>query len=92
MESDHDHFAGHKGDTAVDPVCGMNVDPARASHTLEYNGQHFFFCSRSCLEKFQKEPVKSLGSSAEQISAQVAPTCDQAGPRRETITYTWSRP
>lgn len=41
---------------AKDVVCGMQVDPARAAGTSEYNGRTFYFCSKSCKAKFDASP------------------------------------
>ncbi len=46
--------------TAIDPVCGMRVDPATAKHRFSYNGQNYFFCSARCRERFEAEPEKYL--------------------------------
>jgi Cu+-exporting ATPase len=43
-----------------DPVCGMTVDPARAKATHEHAGKTYYFCCRSCQEKFTAEPAKYL--------------------------------
>jgi Cu+-exporting ATPase len=43
-----------------DPVCGMNVDPAKAASTAEYEGKLYHFCSRGCAEKFRRVPDKYL--------------------------------
>ena len=43
-----------------DPVCGMNVDPAKAASTAEYEGKLYHFCSRGCAEKFRRTPDKYL--------------------------------
>ena len=43
---------------AIDPVCGMKVDPAKAAGRLEHAGTSYYFCGRSCLEKFRAEPAK----------------------------------
>ncbi len=40
---------------ARDPVCGMEVDPARAL-TLEYQGTTLRFCSEQCRRKFAPGP------------------------------------
>ncbi len=45
---------------AVDPVCGMRVDPATAKHRFSYQGQGYFFCSSRCRERFEAEPEKFL--------------------------------
>jgi Cu+-exporting ATPase len=39
-----------------DPVCGMQVDPARAAGSSEYNGKTYFFCALSCKDKFDRDP------------------------------------
>jgi Cu+-exporting ATPase len=39
-----------------DVVCGMQVDPAKAAGTSEYQGKKYFFCSQSCKQKFDQSP------------------------------------
>ncbi|HKQ29666.1 MAG TPA: YHS domain-containing protein [Burkholderiales bacterium] len=39
-----------------DPVCGMQVDPTRATAKKMYDGKTYYFCSTSCLEKFEQAP------------------------------------
>src|ERR1700736_1735468 len=46
--------------SAIDPVCGMKVDPATAKHRLSYKGRDYFFCSARCRERFEAEPEKFL--------------------------------
>ena len=41
-----------------DPVCGMEVEEAKASVTAKYKGKTFYFCARPCIDKFVKEPMK----------------------------------
>ena len=55
----HDHSA-HKTVTAIDPVCGMTVDPARAAGSYEYDGQTYYFCNQGCLRRFQADPEEFL--------------------------------
>jgi Cu+-exporting ATPase len=43
-----------------DVICGMQVDPARAAATSEYEGRTYHFCSKGCLQKFQSDPKKYL--------------------------------
>ncbi len=38
-----------------DPVCGMKVDPNTALHA-RVKGKTYYFCSQSCLNKFQATP------------------------------------
>jgi len=48
----------------IDPVCGMKVDPATAAGRHEYNGRTYYFCGRSCLERFKADPEKYLTAKA----------------------------
>jgi YHS domain-containing protein len=41
-----------------DVVCGMDVDPAKAAGTSEYNGKTYYFCAKACKNKFDAEPQK----------------------------------
>jgi Cu+-exporting ATPase len=45
---------------AIDPVCGMTVNPATAKHRFSYKGQDYFFCAARCRERFEAEPEKFL--------------------------------
>jgi Cu+-exporting ATPase len=39
-----------------DVVCGMQVDPAKAAGTSEFNGKTYYFCSKGCKAKFDANP------------------------------------
>jgi P-type Cu+ transporter len=41
-----------------DPVCGMQLVPEKAAGTFEHQGQMYYFCNKSCLEKFRNDPNK----------------------------------
>jgi Cu+-exporting ATPase len=56
---DHGHDAGHTAG-ARDPVCGMNVDPAKSPHRFDYRGETFHFCSAGCRTKFAADPKQYL--------------------------------
>jgi Cu+-exporting ATPase len=45
---------------AIDPVCGMTVDPATARHTLNHAGTVYYFCCAHCLDKFRTSPEKYM--------------------------------
>ncbi|HEV2689386.1 MAG TPA: heavy metal translocating P-type ATPase [Bryobacteraceae bacterium] len=49
---------------ALDPVCGMTVDPQQAAGTFEYQGKKYYFCSKDCAAKFQADPEKYLHPAA----------------------------
>jgi Cu+-exporting ATPase len=40
----------------TDPVCGMEVDPAKSKGPFDYQGTTYHFCSLRCLEKFKNDP------------------------------------
>jgi YHS domain-containing protein len=42
--------------TAIDPVCGMEVETEGATLTYEYEGKTYYFCARGCLLDFKDEP------------------------------------
>lgn len=37
---------------AVDPVCGMSVDPARAPASSSHEGRVYSFCAQGCRQSF----------------------------------------
>jgi len=45
---------------AIDPVCGMDVDPEKAKGESLYNGEKVYFCALRCKERFDAEPEKYL--------------------------------
>ena len=51
-----------EGNTVIDPVCGMKVDPAKAEATIEHQGVTHHFCSQGCAQKFRDDPVRYLQS------------------------------
>jgi len=52
---------------AVDPVCGMSVDPAHAGGgSYEHAGRTYYFCNPKCREKFAAEPERYLAPAAEE--------------------------
>jgi YHS domain-containing protein len=42
----------------IDPVCYKQVNPETAQFSYEFNGKVFYFCSRSCRDKFDFEPAR----------------------------------
>ncbi len=48
----------------TDPVCGMSVADDSALST-QHEGQRYFFCSETCLNKFVAEPGRFLGDEVE---------------------------
>lgn len=46
--------------TVKDPVCGMDVQPARASAQHEHDGTTYWFCNPTCLARFRQDPARYL--------------------------------
>jgi Cu+-exporting ATPase len=44
----------------LDPVCKMEVNPASAEAQSEYEGQSFYFCSKECKQKFDRDPQRYI--------------------------------
>jgi P-type Cu+ transporter len=55
--------------TAVDPVCGMKVDPATAKNSFAHAGKTYYFCCAHCLEKFRAEPEKFLKTGGNTVGS-----------------------
>jgi Cu+-exporting ATPase len=51
------HTMTATGSTVIDPVCGMNIDPARAAGSSEYDGTTYYFCNPHCKAKFDANPT-----------------------------------
>lgn len=56
-----------------DPVCGMQVDPAKAAGQSQYHGLTYSFCSLGCKKKFDLNPEQYIQSGKE-----IAPVQPQA--------------
>jgi Cu+-exporting ATPase len=73
----HDHAHAHgpsdttAGASAVDPVCGMKVDPHKTPHRHAYHDRTYYFCSNGCRTKFAADPERYLDKKA--LAAEVPP-------------------
>jgi P-type Cu+ transporter len=67
---------------AIDPICGMTVDPATAAGSHDHRGQRYYFCGLSCLERFRADPERALQpqleSSAKPTTRRPLPMMQQA--------------
>jgi len=61
------------GATVRDPVCGMAVDPATATHRAEHHGTTYHFCSARCHDRFVADPAPYLAAKPDAAAAP-APT------------------
>jgi Cu+-exporting ATPase len=55
-----EHKTPAEGD-ALDPVCGMTVDPHTTKHRADHRGHTYYFCAAGCRTKFIADPQKYLG-------------------------------
>jgi len=60
MESHVYEAARRQSDKLIDPVCGMEIVPAKAAGKSEYQGQTYYFCSEQCKRDFDKNPAAVL--------------------------------
>ncbi|HKV37528.1 MAG TPA: heavy metal translocating P-type ATPase [Pyrinomonadaceae bacterium] len=70
---------------AIDPVCGMTVNPQSAAGSFEYNGQTYYFCSQHCLHKFREAPEHFLAGGPSPMTHHHAMPAPAKG---EKIEYT----
>lgn len=59
-EIDDGNDADAAADTAIDPVCGMTVDPATADASVEHDGETYHFCCHGCADSFANDPASYL--------------------------------
>lgn len=71
---DADHGANAGGElggsqapagTVHDPVCHMDIAPATAAATTDYQGSTYYFCSRGCKVDFDDDAAAVLTAEAE---------------------------
>ena len=47
---------------AIDPVCGMSVDPDSATWMADHKGETYYFCGKGCKLEFGDDPEQYLAS------------------------------
>jgi P-type Cu+ transporter len=60
----HSHGASAADTSAIDPVCGMTVDPHKTPHRHAYRDRTYYFCGNNCRTKFAADPEKYLDKKA----------------------------
>ncbi len=68
-----------KAAAAVDPVCGMMVDPATVRFQHVHHDHTFYFCGAGCRTKFAADPDTYLNKSAAKLVAKPAPEAAPKG-------------
>jgi P-type Cu+ transporter len=55
------HTPSNLSQKAIDPVCGMTVDPDHAAATFDHQGATYYFCCTRCRDRFKANPEQFLG-------------------------------
>jgi uncharacterized membrane protein YraQ (UPF0718 family)/YHS domain-containing protein len=63
-----ERLGGGRG-TAIDPVCGMQVETASAPARLVVDGETYFFCSDRCRRRFEESPARYVRAAGEGAGA-----------------------
>ncbi|MBK6589971.1 MAG: heavy metal translocating P-type ATPase [Acidobacteria bacterium] len=67
----HGAMEATAGGEFVDPVCGMTVAPETSAGKFDFEGETYYFCSTSCLNKFKQNPASFLdGKKEEKLEAE----------------------
>ncbi len=78
MTSAHAHASHDQSPApgvAIDPVCGMTVDPHTTPHRHTHKGRPYYFCSSGCRTKFAADPASSMPAAAEPVPEGTIYTC-----------------
>ena len=57
---DHEMHRAQAPDTAKCPVSGEDVKVRGAKWVYNYKGKKYYFCMKSCEDKFKKDPAKYI--------------------------------
>jgi Cu+-exporting ATPase len=71
--------------SAIDPVCEMTVDPARAAGHVEHEGTTYYFCSKGCVAKFSADPARFLAARPEPPASPQPPATSYTCPMHPEI-------
>ena len=71
-----------------DPVCGMMVDQASPASKVEYRGKTYYFCSKRCAERFERQPEIFLAAPDRAGTQQNAAVRDAADSPAAKVRYT----
>ncbi|WP_254984315.1 heavy metal translocating P-type ATPase [Rhodopseudomonas palustris] len=63
----HAHEATPAATKAIDPVCGMTVNPTITAHRFDHDGTTYYFCCAGCRSKFAADPAGTLAKAAQPL-------------------------
>jgi Cu+-exporting ATPase len=52
---------------AIDPVCGMRVDPQKAPAKAHWNAKDYFFCNPKCHDRFVAAPLQFVDDNGDRL-------------------------
>jgi YHS domain-containing protein len=80
---------GRREKATRDPVCGKKVVPAGETLTEEYAGIGYFFCSQTCLDRFNQDAdIFTIGGALGTLAG--AQATQDRGQRRKSQTPTYT--
>ena len=95
MSDGHEHHhdapsgAGEAADSAaIDPVCGMTVDPEAGGPSAEHEGRTYHFCCAGCRQRFVADPDAFLDGRREEAGADAGEASRHEGPGAAGGAYT----
>jgi len=71
--------------SSLDPVCGITVNPEKAAGSTEFADKKYYFCSKSCLQRFEAEPQKY---AQPRPAASLDPVCGMTVDSEEAAGWT----
>ena len=74
--------SGAESAKALDPVCGMTVDPQTAKHQSIHDGDPYFFCCAGCKSKFEADPDRYINKDQKNASC----TCTASEAKNAAVT------
>ena len=72
-------------ETAKDPVCDMDVDPAATPHHHEHSGETYHFCGNGCRTKFAGDPEHYLSGVHREAAANAPADAEYTCPMHPEI-------
>src|SRR5262245_60039033 len=60
----YEYMSSTVAERAIDPVCGMSVEPSKARGSFNHQGTTYYFCSPGCRDKFASDPEGWLSRGA----------------------------
>lgn len=77
---------------AIDPVCGMTVNPSNAAGQHTFQGTTYYFCATSCLNKFRANPTAYLKPQEQPAAAATGASAEAGGSQSAHPTPPAARP